>query len=208
MNFLKKYKTWEIVVALLPPLFVVDRCWHLIHDEYPSTLYKGVLYVIDLAYCAILIYSLFCMYRGARQSGRFPKLMLLLLIAVTARQLYLFVPQPEYDIFDTSTSYYIYSGISALLSLFYTVVVIIAIIRMFKEKLTVLAVTYICMALAIPLLSTLVYMLMPISFANQYPNLPVIVAQIFFMLTSLCYSVLFLCRNNFYKPDIDADYHG
>lgn len=201
MDLLKKYKPWEIVVALLPPFFVADRSWHLLHDEYPSTLYQGISYAIDVFYSAILIYSFFCMYRGARQSGRFPKLMLLLLIAVTAMQLYFFVPKPEYDIFNTSTPYYIYSGIQAVLTLFYTVVMIIAIIRMLKEKLTVLAVTCICMALAIPLLSTLVFTLIPISFANQYPHLLVINGQIFFMLTALCFSVLFLRRNDFYQPN-------
>lgn len=141
MDFLKKYNPWEIVVALLPPLFVADRSWHLLHDDYPSALYQGVSFVMDLAYCAILFYSFFCMYLGARQSGRFPKLMLLLLIALAARHLFAFVPQPEYDILNPSASYYVFSGITSLLSLFYMVVMIIAIIRMFKEKLTVLAVT-------------------------------------------------------------------
>lgn len=201
MDLLKKYNPWEIVVALLPPLFVADRSWHLLHDDYPSALYQGVSFVMDLAYCAILLYSFFCMYRGARQSGRFPKLMLLLLIALAARHLFSFVPQPEYDILNPSASYYVFSGITSLLSLFYMVVMIIAIIRMFKEKLTVLAVTCTCMALAIPLLSTLVYTLMPISFANEHPHLPMILSQTFFLLMSLCLSVLFLRRNDFYKPD-------
>lgn len=141
MDLLKKYNPWEIVVALLPPLFVADRSWHLLHDDYPSALYQGVSFVMDLAYCAILLYSFFCMYLGARQSGRFPKLMLLLLIALAARHLFSFVPQPEYDILNPSASYYVFSGITSLLSLFYMVVMVIAIIRMFKEKLTVLAVT-------------------------------------------------------------------
>ena len=173
MDLLKKYNPWEIVVALLPPFFVADRSWHLLHDDYPSALYQGVSFVMDLAYCAILLYSFFCMYLGARQMGRFPKLMLLLLIALAARHLFSFVPMPEYDV----------------------------IIRMFKEKLTVLAVTCTCMALAIPLLSTLVYTLMPISFANEHPHLPMILSQAFFLLMSLCLSVLFLRRNDFYKPD-------
>ena len=115
--------------------------------------------------------------------------------------MFAFVPMPEYDILNPSASYYVFSGITSLLSLFYMVVMIIAIIRMFKEKLTVLAVTCICMALAIPLLSTLVYTLMPISFANEFPHLPMILSQAFFLLMSLCLSVLFLRRNDFYKPD-------
>ena len=122
---------------------------------------------------------------------------------MAALQLYNFVPQPEniFDGYQFTTHYYIWSGIRAALSLFNFVVAIIAIIRMFKEKLTVLAVTCTCMALAIPLLSTLVYTLMPISFANEHPHLPMILSQAFFLLMSLCLSVLFLRRNDFYKPD-------
>ena len=192
MDLLKKYKPWEIVVALLPPFFVADRSWHLLHDDYPSALYQGVSFVMDLAYCAILLYSFFCMYLGARQSHRFPKSMLLMLISVAALWLYNFVPQPE-NIFDGylfTTQYYIWSGIRAALSLFNLVVAIIAIIRMFKEN------------------QSLLFLLIPISLANRLPSLLPIVSQIFSLLLSLCYSVLFLHRNDFYNPTPDTDYHG
>ena len=210
MDFLKKYNSWEIVVALLPPFFALDSCWHQLHDEYPSALYRGVSVVFDFAYLAILLYSLFCMYRGARQSHRFPKSMLLMLISVAALQLYNFVPQPEniFDGYQFTTHYYIWSGIRAALSLFNIVVAIIAIIRMFKEKLTMLAVTYSCLLLVLPLLQTLLFLLIPISLANRLPSLLPIVSQIFSLLLSLCYSVLFLHRNDFYNPTPDTDYHG
>lgn len=205
MDLLKKYNPWEIVVALLPPFFALDSCWHQLHDEYPSALYRGVSVVFDFAYLAILLYSLFCMYRGARQSHRFPKSMLLMLISVAALQLYNFVPQPEniFDGYQFTTQYYIWSGIRVALSLFNIVVAIIAIIRMFKENLTLLAVTFFCLLLALPLLQTLLFLLIPISLANRLPSLLPIVSHIFSLLLSLCYSVLFLHRNDFYNPDLD-----
>ena len=91
MDFLKKYKPWEIVVALLPPLFAIDEIWHSYADDYPSALYQIVKHVFAFGYIAILLYSVYCMYRGAKWSGRFPKLMLTLLITLTAAKLLAFV---------------------------------------------------------------------------------------------------------------------
>ena len=85
---------------------------------------------------------------------------------------------------------------------------IIAIIRMFKEKLTVLAVTCFCLLLALPLLESVLFLIIPISLANRLPSLLPIVSHIFSLLLSLCYSVLFLHRNDFYNPTPDTDYHG
>ena len=210
MDFLKKYKTWELVVALQPIIFAIDGCWHQLHDDYPSALYQGVTLVFNFAYLAILLYSFLCMYRGARQSNRFPKIMLLMFIAVAALHLYNFVPQPE-NVFDGylfTTQYWIWSGIMVALEMFNVVVAIIAIIRMLKEKLTVLAVTLCCMLLVFPLLEAVVFQLFPVSLANRLPSLPIIIGLVFYVLLSLCCSVLFLRRNDFYKPSLDTDYHG
>lgn len=204
MDLLKKYNLWEIVVALLPPLFAIDEIWHSYADDYPSAMYQIVKRVFDFGYIAILLYSVHCMYRGAKWSGRFPKLMLTLLITLAAAKLMAFVngffPQdPSLDP-DAMWKYYVLGT----LSLAYTVVTLIVIVRMFMARLNVLAIAFTCVAVALPLLSTLIFSLLSAFSGNMmrdglYTTVD-IVAHATSFLTSLCYSVIFLYRNDFYKP--------
>lgn len=204
MDFLKKYKPWEIVVALLPPLFAIDEIWHYCTDDYPSALYQIVKHVFAFGYIAILLYSVYCMYRGAKWSGRFPKLMLTLLITLTAAKLLAFVnrflPQDPLPDPDAMWKYYVLGT----LSLAYTVVTLFAIVRMFMARLNVLAIAFTCGAVALPLLSTLIFSLLSAFSGNMmwdglYTTVD-IVAHATSFLGSLCYSVIFLYRNDFYKP--------
>lgn len=197
MDLLKKYNPWEIVVALLPPLFAIDEIWHYCTDDYPSALYQIVKHVFAFGYIAILLYSVYCMYRGAKWSGRFPKLMLTLLITLTAAELLAFanrfLPQGP-------TEYYVLTG----LSIAYTVVTLFVIVRMFMARLNVLAIAFTCVAVALPLLSTLIFSLLSAFSGNMmwdglYTTVD-IVAHATSFLGSLCYSVIFLYRNDFYKP--------
>lgn len=204
MDLLKKYNPWEIVVALLPPLFAIDEIWHSYADDYPSALYQIVKHVFAFGYLAILLYSVYCMYRGAKWSGRFPKLMLTLLITLTADKLMAFVngffPQDPLPDPDAMWKYYVLGT----LSLAYTVVTLIVIVRMFMARLNVLAIAFTCGAVALPLLSTLIFSLLSAFSGNMmwdglYTTVD-IVAHATSFLGSLCYSVIFLYRNDFYKP--------
>lgn len=204
MDLLKKYKPWEIVVALLPPLFAIDEIWHYYIDDYPSALYQIVKHVFAFGYIAILLYAVYCMYRGAKWSGRFPKVMLTLLITLAAAKLMAFVngffPQDPLPNPDAMWKYYVLGT----LSLAYTVVTLFAIVRMFMAKLNVLAIAFTCVAVALPLLSTLIFSLLSAFSGNMmwdglYTTVD-IVAHATSFLTSLCYSVIFLYRNDFYKP--------
>lgn len=202
---LKRFKTWEIVVALLPLLFAIDEIWHSYADDYPSAMYQIVKRVFDFGYIAILLYSVYCMYRGAKWSGRFPKLMLTLLITLTAAKLLAFVnrflPQGPTEDFGVPWYYYVLAG----LSIAYTVVLLFAIVRMFMARLNVLAIAFTCVAVALPLLSSLIFSLLPSPFSGNmmwdglYTTVD-IVAHATSFLGSLCYSVIFLYRNDFYKP--------
>jgi hypothetical protein len=200
---MKKYKTWEIVVALLPVLFAIDGFWHYYFAESSSTLYHAIEHAIAFAYIAILVYSIFCMYRGAKHSGRFPKLMLVLLIAVAATRLFGFVnrflPQGPTEDFQVPVQYYIYS----ILNIFYIVVMIFATVRMFMARITVPAIACTCLTVAFPLLENLFFSLMVPSFSEGPSSLAVIVSQVFSLLYSLCYSLIFLHRNDFYKPETE-----
>ncbi len=201
---LKRFKTWEIVVALLPLLFAIDEIWHYYTDDYPSALYQIVEHVFAFGYIAILLYAVYCMYRGAKWSGRFPKLMLTLLITLTAAKLLTFagrfLPQGPTEDMGVPWHYYVLS----VLTLAYTVVSLFAIVRMFMAKLNVLAIAFTCVAVALPLLSTLIFSLLsPFSGNMMWDGLYTtvdIVAHATSFLTSLCYSVIFLYRNDFYKP--------
>lgn len=201
---LKRFKTWEIVVALLPPLFAIDEIWHYYTDDYPSALYQIVEHVFAFGYIAILLYAVYCMYRGAKWSGRFPKVMLTLLITLTAAKLLTFagrfLPQGPTEDFGVPWHYYVLS----VLTLAYTVVSLFAIVRMFMARLNVLAIAFTCLAVALPLLSSLIFSLLsPFSGNMMWDGLYTtvdIVAHATSFLTSLCYSVIFLYRNDFYKP--------
>ena len=201
---LKRFKTWEIVVALLPPLFAIDEIWHYYTDDYPSALYQIVEHVFAFGYIAILLYSVYCMYRGAKWSGRFPKVMLTLLITLTAAKLLAFVnrflPQGPTEDFGVPWYYYVLAG----LSIAYTVVLLFAIVRMFMARLNVLAIAFTCLVVVLPLLSSLAFRLFctdfddsPLTTLNIISN---IISHTNSILTSLCYSVIFLYRNDFYKP--------
>lgn len=201
---LKRFKTWEIVVALLPPLFAIDEIWHYYTDDYPSALYQIVKHLFAFGYIAILLYSVYCMYRGAKWSGRFPKVMLTLLITLTAAKLPVFVnrflPQGPTEDFGVPWYYYVLTG----LSIAYTVVTLFVIVRMFMAKLNVLAIAFTCAAVVIPLPSSLIFSLLSAFSGNMmwdglYTTVD-IVAHATSFLTSLCYSVIFLYRNDFYKP--------
>lgn len=201
---LKRFKIWEIVVALLPLLFAIDEIWHYHTDEYPSALYQIVKHLFAFGYIAILLYSVYCMYRGAKWSGRFPKLMLTLLITLTAAKLLAFVnrflPQGPTGDFGVPWYYYVLAG----LSIAYTVVLLFAIVRMFMARLNVLAIAFTCVVVALPLLSTLIFSLLSAFSGNRQSDglhtTVEIVAHATSFLTSLCYSVIFLYRNDFYKP--------
>jgi len=201
---LKRFKTWEIVVALLPLLFAIDEIWHYYTDDYPSALYQIVEHLFAFGYIAILLYSVYCMYRGAKWSGRFPKLMLTLLITLTAAELLTFagrfLPQGPTEDFGVPWYYYVMTG----LSIAYTVVSLFAIVRMFMARLNVLAIAFTCLAVALPLLSSLIFSLLSAFSGNMmwdglYTTVD-IVAHATSFLGSLCYSVIFLYRNDFYKP--------
>lgn len=201
---LKRFKTWEIIVALLPPLFAIDEIWHYYADDYPSALYQIVKHLFAFGYIAILLYSVYCMYRGAKWSGRFPKLMLTLLITLTAAELLTFagrfLPQGPTEDFGVPWYYYVMTG----LTLAYMVVSLFAIVRMFMARLNVLAIAFTCVAVALPLLSSLIFSLLSAFSGNMmwdglYTTVD-IVAHATSFLTSLCYSVIFLYRNDFYKP--------
>ena len=201
---LKRFKTWEIVVALLPPLFAIDEIWHYYTDDYPSALYQIVKHLFAFGYIAILLYSVYCMYRGAKWSGRFPKVMLTLLITLTAAKLLAFanrfLPQGLTEDFGIPWYYYVLTG----LTLAYTVVTLFAIVRMFMARLNVLAIAFTCLVVVLPLLGTLIFSLLSAFSGNMmwdvlYTTVD-IVAHATSFLTSLCYSVIFLYRNDFYKP--------
>lgn len=201
---LKRFKTWEIVVALLPPLFAIDEIWHYYTDEYPSALYQIVKHLFAFGYIAILLYSVYCMYRGAKWSGSFPKLMLTLLITLTAAKLLAFfnrfLPQGPTEDFGVPWYYYVLAG----LSIAYTVVLLFAIVRMFMARLNVLAIAFTCVAVVLPLLSSLAFRLFCTDFDDSQLTTLNIISNIIShtnsILTSLCYSVIFLYRNDFYKP--------
>lgn len=201
---LKRFKTWEIVVALLPLLFAIDEIWHYYTDDYPSALYQIVKHVFAFGYIAILLYAVYCMYRGAKWSGRFPKVMLTLLITLTAAKLLAFVnrflPQGPTEDFGVPWYYYVLAG----LSIAYTVVLLFAIVRMFMARLNVLAIAFTCVVVALPLLSTLIFSLLSAFSGNRQSDglhtTVEIVAHATSFLTSLCYGVIFLYRNDFYKP--------
>lgn len=200
---LKRFKTWEIVVALLPPLFAIDEILHYYADDYPSALYQIVKRVFDFGYIAILLYSVYCMYRGAKWSGRFPKLMLTLLITLAAAKLMAFVngffPQDPLPDPDAMWKYYVLGT----LSLAYTVVTLIVIVRMFMAKLNVLAIAFTCAAVVIPLLSSLAFVLVFTfsgSLTDGTDTSLKLIAHTSSILVSLCYGVIFLYRNDFYKP--------
>ena len=201
---LKRFKTWEIIVALLPLLFAIDEIWHYYTDDYPSALYQIVEHLFAFGYIAILLYSVYCMYRGAKWSGRFPKLMLTLLITLTAAKLLTFagrfLPQGPTEDMGVPWHYYVLS----VLTLAYTVVSLFAIVRMFMARLNVLAIAFTCGAVVIPLLSSLIFSLLSAFSGNMmwdglYTTVD-IVAHATSFLGSLCYSVIFLYRNDFYKP--------
>lgn len=197
---LKRFKTWEIVVALLPPLFAIDQIWHYYTDDYPSALYQIVKHLFAFGYIAILLYSVYCMYRGAKWSGRFPKVMLTLLITLTAAKLLAFanrfLPQGLTEDFGIPWYYYVLTG----LTLAYTVVTLFAIVRMFMARLNVLAIAFTCVAVALPLLSSLAFSLFCTDFDDSTSTTLNIISHTNSILTSLCYSVIFLYRNDFYKP--------
>lgn len=201
---LKRFKTWEIIVALLPLLFAIDEIWHYYTDDYPSALYQIVEHLFAFGYIAILLYAVYCMYRGAKWSGRFPKVMLTLLITLTAAKLLTFagrfLPQGPTEDMGVPWYYYVMTG----LTLAYTVVSLFAIVRMFMARLNVLAIAFTCVAVALPLLSTLIFSHLSAFSGNMmsdglYTTVE-IVAHATSFLTSLCYSVIFLYRNDFYKP--------
>lgn len=204
MDLLKKYNPWEIVVALLPPLFAIDEIWHYCTDDYPSALYQIVKHVFAFGYIAILLYSVYCMYRGAKWSGRFPKVMLTLLITLTAAELLGFAGRflPQGPTEDMCVPWYY--NVLTVLTLAYTVVSLFAIVRMFMARLNVLAIAFTCVAVALPLLSSLIFSLLSAFSGNMmwdglYTTVD-IVAHATSFLGSLCYSVIFLYRNDFYKP--------
>ena len=200
MDLLKKYNPWEIVVALLPPLFAIDEIWHYHTDEYPSALYQIVKHVFAFGYIAILLYSVYCMYRGAKWSGRFPKVMLTLLITLTAAELLAFagrfLPQGPTEDFGVPWHYYVLTG----LTLAYTVVLLFAIVRMFMARLNVLAIAFTCLVVVLPLLSSLAFRLFCADFDDSTSTTLNIISHTNSILTSLCYSMIFLYRNDFYKP--------
>ena len=202
MDILKKYKSWEIVVAILPLLFAIDG--FMDSHIYPYSIHWVVNHVIAFAYIAILIYSIYCMYRGAKQTERFPKLMLVLLIAVTVVKLFGFVnrflPQGPTEDFQVPIHHYILG----VLTLCYTVVMIIAIVRMFMSRINVLAITCTCAVVVIPLLEELMFFLFQF-IIDENPTFDLgIIFFIFSFLISLCYSVLFLHRNDFYNLPTDS----
>jgi hypothetical protein len=200
MDLLKKYNPWEIVVALLPPLFAIDEIWHYCTDDYPSALYQIVKHVFAFGYIAILLYSVYCMYRGAKWSGRFPKVMLTLLITLTAAELLAFanrfLPQGPTEDFGIPWYYYVLTG----LTLAYTVVVLFAIVSMFMARINVLAIAFSCLVVVLPLLSSLAFSLFCTDFDDSTSTTLNIISHTNSILTSLCYSVIFLYRNDFYKP--------
>ena len=208
MDFLKKYKTWEIIVALLPPFFVMDQGWHRFHDQYPSALYQVVSTVFDYVYCAILIYTFYCMYRGGRQSNRFPKLMLFLLISAAASKLFSFsmefIPCEMDSEFEVPTLYIVCNAVASALILLYGVVLLVATIRFYKERLKVLAVTC-TVLLAIPLLSNILFSCFTLFISFEEMDKLTIIVDILSCLFSLsisaCYAVLFLHRNDLYRPE-------
>ena len=201
---LKRFKTWEIVVALLPLLFAIDEIWHYYIDDYPSALYQIVEHLFAFGYIAILLYAVYCMYRGAKWSGRFPKVMLTLLITLTAAKLLTFagrfLPQGPTEDMGVPWHYYVLS----VLTLAYTVVSLFAIVRMFMARLNVLAIAFTCVVVVLPLLSSLIFSHLSAFFGNMpsdgLQTTVEIVAHATSFLTSLCYSVIFLYRNDFYKP--------
>lgn len=213
MDFLKKYKTWEIIVALLPPFFVMDQGWHRFHDQYPSALYQVVSTVFDYVYCAILIYTFYCMYRGARQSNRFPKLMLSVLIAYVLfsiiSRVTSYIPVEPYD-FD-ETHYILRSALTVLPYIVFLILAFIVDIKLFKEgKHTVLAVALLSI-LALPVLSDIVYEIW-FSFTDFSSvdddfmiTAQTIVYYVFSLLDAGALSIVFLHRNDFNKPDIVKD---
>ena len=197
---LKRFKTWEIIVALLPLLFAIDEIWHYYTDDYPSALYQIVEHLFAFGYIAILLYAVYCMYRGAKWSGRFPKVMLTLLITLTAAKLLTFagrfLPQGPTEDFGIPWYYYVLTG----LTLAYTVVVLFAIVSMFMARINVLAIAFSCLVVALPLLSSLAFSLFCTDFDDSTSTTLNIISHTNSILTSLCYSVLFLYRNDFYKP--------
>lgn len=197
---LRRFKTWEIVVALLPLLFAIDEICHYYTDDYPSALYQIVKHLFAFGYIAILLYSVYCMYRGAKWSGRFPKVMLTLLITLTAAKLLAFVnrflPQGPTEDFGVPWYYYVLAG----LSIAYTVVLLFAIVRMFMARLNVLAIAFTCVVVVLPLLSSLAFRLFCTDFDDSPSTTLNVISLTNSILTSLCYSVIFLYRNDFYKP--------
>jgi hypothetical protein len=197
---LKRFKTWEIIVALLPLLFAIDEIWHYYTDDYPSALYQIVEHVFAFGYIAILLYAVYCMYRGAKWSGRFPKVMLTLLITLTAAKLLTFagrfLPQGPTEVMGVPWYYYVLTG----LTLAYTVVVLFAIVSMFMARINVLAIAFSCLVVALPLLSSLAFSLFCADFDDSTSTTLNIISHTNSILTSLCYSVIFLYRNDFYKP--------
>lgn len=205
---MKKYQSWEIVVALLAPLLTLDQIWHRYHDPYPSTLYQLISHVFDFVCCAILIYLFYRMYLGARQSSRFPKLMLFLLISVAASKLFSFsmefIPCEMDSEFEVPTLYIVCNAVASALILLYGVVLLVATIRFYKERLKVLAVTC-TVLLAIPLLSNILFSCFTLFISFEEMDKLTIIVDILSCLFSLsisaCYAVLFLHRNDLYRPE-------
>lgn len=200
--FKKDYSPWEIIVALLPPFFVLDQCWHYFHDQYSSALYHVVSTVFDFAYFAILIYTFYCMYRGARQSNRFPKLMLSLFIAYVVYCVMNYVishiPSDPYN-FD-ETQYMLRSALYLIPYIVFLILALIADIKLFKEKLTVMAVVLLSI-LVLPVLGGFVSDIWSyttdFSSADDFKmTVPIIVNYVFSLLTAGALSIMFLHRND------------
>lgn len=189
---MRKYKDWEIIVAALLPLVTIQY-WFWRHDSYDTPAFKAVSIVCTLIYLAVIFYTFFRMYLGAKATHRFPTLMLLVLIFVTATHLYelvnSFIPYTDH----TTISPWMIIGSGTYL-VFY-IVTLIADIRLYREGLTTVAFLLTCL-LVLPLLTTIGTALCGLF---KTPVAAPYIVRATSLLTACAYAVLFLHRNDIFR---------
>lgn len=188
---MKKYKTWEIVVATMLPLTtcILYYCSRVMQGN-PS--YDFVGKALMLVYSAIVIWAYCRMYLGGKASNRFPALLMYLLAATTVQRLFHFV-QTFLDTKDSIDFTWIIWA-NSLLGLITFVALLLVTIRTYRERLTALAVTLTCI-LILPLLSMTLTPVIARGSADSVATLNFVIA----LLSSIAYAILFLHRNDLYQ---------
>lgn len=185
---MKKYKNWEIIVALMLPLVTFAMHWLGTNHE------AGVVSkVLLLTYSAIVVWTYCRMYLGGKSTKRYPGLLMFLLIVTLVQRLASFT-MSFYD-FGGNQGASIPIAVDGVLGLVTFVALLLVTVRTYKERLTAIAVTLTCI-LVLPLVSLMLPLLVG---RTGVPETMLTLNWVLAIVSSIAYAVLFLHRNDLFR---------